>query len=481
MYSTRIILNSLGVQDYGIFDVVAGFVSLFSFLSGAMTSAIQRFYNFELGKNGSQGSLIVYNASIRIQLILSVIIVCITEPIGIWYIQNKMCLPIERLSAAEWVFHCSVLSMVANVLTTPYVAAITAHEKMDFYALISIIDALLKMGIAIILSCVSGDSLIMYGTFIFIINFFDLFAYFIYAKLKFPEIKLLSIVPFKVFKNMLSFCGWSTFGSIAYLLREQGVNLLLNSFYGPILNAAKGVANQVNGALQGFITSIVTPSRPQIIQSYSQGNVDRVWNLTYSVSKLTFLFFWVMSLPICMNVDFILNLWLGAAVPEHASKFILIMLFTNTYGTLVAPISTCMQATGKLSFYQLLSSASNLFSVPLAYLFLIIFKEPEFVFIALFITMFTNLFAGILSAKKYAQLIISEYLKTVLWPCSLVLFISAPIFFLLTLLLRDSILSLLLECIISILVVGVISYFLALNRKEQELVKLIMNKIKNLL
>ena len=479
LYTTRVILNVLGVEDYGVYHVVAGFVSMFAFFNNAMSSAAQRFYNFELGKNGVQGAHIVYNASIIIHLILAIVIVAFTEPIGLWYLHNKMVLPESRIFAAEWIFHFSVISMFINIMTTPFRAAIMAHEKMDFYAYIGILDAVLKLVLAVILPLFTGDKLIMYGVFFLLITLINFLLYSIYSKRKFEEIKFGAKVPNSMFKDMLTFSGWNVFGSIAYMLREQGVNLVLNAFFGTVVNAAKGVANQVNGALQGFMSSIVTPARPQVIQSYAQGNYERTWHLTYSISTLAFLFFLMMSLPICLEVKYILHLWLGESVPPHTTAVIIIMLITNTYGSLVAPISTVMHATGKMKFYQTVSSLSNLMSVPLAYIFLVWDDVPEYVFIALLITMFTNLLAGLVSARKYADLSILNYFKFVFLPCTMVVVISLPIGLLPHFFLSDGLVRFLFECVYCCIVVATCTYLIALNNSEKLMIKKVIDKICN--
>ena len=477
LYTTRVVLNVLGVEDFGVYNVVAGFVSMFAFLNNAMSSATQRFFNFELGKNGIEGARRVYCASLMIHFLLALVIVLVTEPIGLWYLHNKMVLPEGRMIAAEWIFHFSVISLFVTIVNAPFSAAVVAHEKMDFYSIMSVLDVFLKLIMVILLPYIKGDRLIFYGFFFLILTTFNTSLYIIFCKKHFEEIRLGVKVPRLLFKEMLSFSGWSVFSSIAYMLREQGVNLVLNSFFGTIINAARGVANQVNGAIQGFISSIVAPSRPQVIQSYSKGNISRTWNLTFSISKITCLFFFLMSLPICMEVDFILKLWLGDAIPEHTQNFVIIMLATNTIGTFVAPISTVMHATGKIKFYQILSSTSNLMSVPLAYLFLLIDDVPEYAYWALFVTCITNLLAGLIPARKYANLSFRTYFKVVLLPCLSVVISTIPIAFIPHLFLEQGFLRLIIEVVLCVCIVTFFSYRFALNNDERNLVRQLMDNL----
>lgn len=479
LYTTRVVLKVLGVEDYGVYNVVAGFVSMFAFLNNAMSSATQRFFNFELGHNGVEGARRVYCASLMIHLLLALTICIVAEPVGWWYLHDKMVLPEGRMAAAEWIFHFSVLSLFVQILNAPFSAAVVAHERMDFYSVMSVFDVCLKLIMAIALPFVKGDSLIFYGLFYLVLTVLNTVIYYLYCKRQFEEIRFGAKAPASMFKEMLSFSGWSVFGSVAYMLREQGVNLVLNSFFGTVVNAARGVANQVNGALQGFIGSIVTPSRPQVIQSYSRGNYSRTWNLTFSISKITCLFFFLMSLPICFEADFILKLWLGDAIPEHTRNFIIIMLATNTIGTFVAPVSTVMHATGKIRFYQILSSASNLLSVPLAYCFLRIDDIPEFAYWALLVTCITNVLAGLISAHKYAGLSYRTYFKSVVWPCLCVILLTIPFAFVPHLFISQGIVRLIVELLTCVSVTSVISYYVALNAEERSLViQLVGNVLK---
>ena len=470
LYTTRVVLNVLGVDDYGVYNVVAGFVSMFAFLNNALSSSTQRFYNFELGRNGVEGARVVYCASLVIHLLLAIVVVIISEAIGIWYINHKMVLPDGRLRAAETVFHFSVLSLFISIITTPFTAAVIAHEKMDFYAIVGVLEACIKLAVALALPFILGDKLIWYGALFVLIAVQSFLLSFIFCKLNFVEMKRGGKVPRSLYNDMLSFSGWSVLGSLAYVLREQGVDLLLNSFFGTIVNAARGVANQVNGALQGFINSLSISTRPQVIQSYAQGNLSRTWSLTFTISKVTCLFFFMMSLPICLEVDCILRLWLGQVIPSHTELFIILMLFSNTFGVLVSPVSTVMHATGKMRYYQTLSSASNLLTLPLAYVFLLMNDVPEYAYIALFITMSTNLLAGLISTHKYAGLKYQDYFRFVLLPCLTVIIISIPIAFIPHLFLHSGFLRLIVEIFLSVIIVSGISYLFALNETEKQLV-----------
>lgn len=477
LYTTRAVLKALGVEDYGVYNVVAGFVSMFAFLNNSMASATQRFFNFELGKHGEEGAQVVYNTSLFIHCFLAVLVVIVAIPVGLWYLHHKMVLPVGRMFAAECIFYFSAASLFLTIITVPFTAAVMAHEKMNFYAILGVLDAVLKLAIVLVLPFLSGDSLIWYGALFLSITLFNLVLYVGYCKQHFCEIRLDRQSPRHLIGPMLSFSGWGLLGSFAYILRNQGTDLLLNAFFGPVLNAAKGVATQVNGALNSFCSSILTPSRPQVIQSYSQGNYERTWRLTFSVSKLVTLFYYLMALPICIEINFILHLWLGDHIPAHTSWFVIIILITNTFGSLVAPMSTVIGATGKVKFYQVLSSCSNLLTIPLAYLFLKFNAVPEYVFVAMFITMVTNHLAGLIAAKRYTDFSYTAYTKRVLLPILYVISFTLPFGIVALFVIPEGIVRFLVVFSASVVIVGITTYFIGLDREEKSMVQQLISKV----
>lgn len=476
LYTTRVVLTVLGAEDFGVYNVVSGFVSMFAFLNTSLSGAVQRFFNFELGKNGEVGANNVYSAAIVLHIALAVLTCIATELIGLWYIHNKLVLPEGRIDTAESIFHFSVVSLFFTIVNTPYMAAVMAHEKMNFYAVIEILRSVCNLGMALILPYVISDKLLWYGGYHLGITFLFFVVYFIYSKSNFKEIYYNRNLSFPLLKDLLSFSGWNILGSLSYMLRDQGVNLVLNFYFGTIVNAARAIAVQVDSALQGFVSSIVIPSRPQVIQSYSQSNINRSWNLTYGVSKLTCLLFYSMSLPICLEIDYILRIWLGPSVPDHTSLFIILILLTNTFGTLVAPISTIVQATGRIQFFQIASGISNLMTVPLAFIFLRFDKVPEYAFIALFITMSTNLMVGLISAKKSADLSLSYYFKKVLFPIIATMILAFPLCCLPVCFINDGLIRFIIVFVTSPIIIVFVSYFVALNFGEKTLAKQLLFK-----
>lgn len=467
LFTTREVLIILGISEYGVYNVVAGFVSMFLFLNTSMASATQRFYNVELSKNGLSGARKVYCASLKIHTILGFSLSCVTLPIGYWYICNKMVLPEHMVTPAIYVFVSSVLSLFLNIVTTPFIAAVMAHEKMDFFAGIEILNSVLKLLSVYALYIVPNNRLVYYGIFNSFVSIIILLLYQIYCNKKFLEIKYGATISKDFYHEMISFSGWSVIGALCYTLRDQGINLVLNSFYGTIVNAARGVSNQINSALQGLIGNLVTPARPQIMQSYACDNIQRSWSLTYCISKVSCIFFFMISVPLCLEIGYVLHLWLGNDIPEFTGIFVILLLATNTFGTLVQPLSIMIQATGKVKFYQIISGISNFATVPLAYIFIKILRTPTAAYYALFITMLTNLLCCLVATHRLLSISYFYYLRRIIFPCLFVMILSLPIICIPQFMFPEGVLRLLLEFSLSVIVVTVIGYYIALSTPER--------------
>lgn len=478
-YTTRVILSTLGVEDYGVYNVVCGFVSMFAFLNTSMSNGIQRFFNYEYGKNGNEGAVKVYNTAILIQAILAVIILIVIESFGIWYINNKMVIPENRMVAAQWVFQFAVISFIFNIFQAPYTAAVMAHEKMDFYAIISIFDAVFKLLIVYTLPIIGGDFLITYGFLWMFISVINWFLYFIYSKRNFSEIILIKVRQKDLFRSMLSFSGWNMFGSFSGVMKEQGINLIINFFFGPVVNAARAVSSQINSGIQSFVQNITTPIRPQVIQSFAQGNISRTMNLTYSISKLSCYFIAIMAVPICYEIDFILKLWLGANIPEHTITFTFIIIACSFQGNLNAALSTIVHATGHMKKYQFWCSLIKIMSVPASYIMLSLGYYPEIALLCIFIFDWLGHIAGICITKTLINFQISEYIKNVIFPIIFVLTLSIVFTYPLHTLISNEIIRFFVVSFGGATIVIICMYTLGLNQKERELINNLLSPLIN--
>lgn len=475
LYTTRVLLKILGIEDYGVYNVVGGFVSMFAFLNTSMSNGIQRFFNYEFGKNGIEGANRVYCTAVLIQLILAVVIVFLTESFGLWYLHNKMNIPDNRMIAAEWIFQLSILSFIFIIMQAPYTAAVMAHERMDFYAIVNVFDAVLKLGIVFFLPLLRVDQLIMYGILMACISAINLTVYYIYSKRCFAEIRLRNFFSREQFLSMLSFSGWNLFGSFSSVMKEQGINLVLNFFFGPIVNAARGVAAQVNSGMQSFVTNITIPVRPQVIQSYACGDLARSMSLTYSISKLSCCFLLMMAIPASLEIDYILSIWLGNNVPAHASLFTIIILGTSIVNNLNGATSGIVHATGIMKDYQLWGSLVSISSVPIAYLLLTYYKIPELALISVFVCAMLGHLVCLFVVRNLVGMSLKDYFRKVVWPILSVLFLSLTLTLPFHIYLKSGLFRVSIVLIVGFLTVILSSFFLALNYQERKLIKQMVN------
>lgn len=477
LFTTRIVLQALGVVDYGVYNVVCGFVTMFAFLNTAMSNGIQRFFNYEFGKNGEDGANKVYCTSLYIQATLALIVVILVEVIGLWYLHNKMVIPADRMVAAEWIFQFAILTFVMGIMRAPYAAAVTAHERLDFYAIVSVLDAFLQFGIALSLLIIPFDSLIVYGILMAFISVINIIIYFIYCKKKFKEIRFNKSFNKELFKSMLGFSGWNLFGSFSGVMADQGINLVLNIFFGPVVNAARGVANQIGGAVHSFVANIMMPVRPQVTQSYACGDVQRTMSLTYSVSKITCAIVMVLAIPASLEINYLLHLWLGDNVPDHTAAFTIIIILTSIVTNLNWATSGVVHATGIMRDYQLWGSILRMISVPLAFVVLKVYKIPEIALLSVFVCQTLAHGVGLFIVKRLVNMSIREYLNRVVYPICLILSISIVASFGIHSLLPEGILRLIIVSFASLIIVVFLLYYLGVNDAERKLILKIINSM----
>lgn len=475
LYITRVMLNILGVQDYGVYNVVCGFVSMFTFLNTSMSNGIQRFFNFELGKNGIESANRVYNSAVITQIMLLSIIVILAETFGVWYMCNKIVIPIDRVVAAHWIYQFSILSFAFIVLQAPYLAAIMAHEKMGYYAAVNLIDVILKLIIALSLPFFGGDRLVLYGILLALISILNYFLYYGYCKKHFQEINLTFLLDYTLFKSMLGFSGWNLFGSFSNMMKEQGINLILNLFFGPIVNAARGVAVQVNGGLQSFVSNLSVSIRPQMVQSYAKGDIELSLNLMFTISKLSCYCLYFVSLPILIDIDYILKIWLRDNVPEHTSTFVIIIAMTSFLNNLNAAVSNLVHATGKMRNYQLFGGICILLSIPATYIALNFGLEPEWALIMAFLSMVLTQIMSLFILRNIIYFSIKKYIQDVIVPFLLVVAISCWIPYIVHSIFAEGFLRLLITGFTSVVCATISIYHVGLKPEER---KVLSNIIK---
>ena len=471
LYTTKVTLKALGINDFGLYNVVCGFVSMFAFMNITMSNAIQRFYNYEFGKNGIKGAQKVYNSAFLIQLLLVLIVVLLAETLGVWYLNFKMIIASERLFTANIIFQTSILSFVFIILQAPYSGVVMAHEKMGLYALITLLDAIFKFIIAYLISFVDNfDKLQLYGILMAFISIINFGIFYIYSKRNFAEIKIDIKIATSHFRSILYFSLWNMMSTFTTMLREQGVNLLLNSFFGAAINAARGVAMQVIAGLNGLTQNLTTASRPQLIQSYSQGNIDRSVSIMFGISKLSYVFFIMISIPIIIEINYVLKIWLGNNIPDYASSFIIITILTGIIDNFNSPVSALVHATGKVKYYQVLRSIISLGTLPAAYILLRFGYSPNSAFLVNLLITFIGQIVSLYILRTLVNVSLLLYMKQVILPSFIVTLITIPLPLFIFNNFNESFYRFALILCISLIVASASSFFVLLRKKERQIV-----------
>lgn len=480
LYTSRVVLNALGVEDFGIYNVVGGVVAMFSLLSGSLSTAISRFITYELGK-GEQGNLNkIFSSAVTIQLALAGIIVLVAECIGVWFLNTQMTIPATRIIASNWVFQISLLTFVINLISIPYNASIIAHEKMSAFAYISILEAIGKLITAYFITISPIDKLIFYSILMCGIALIVRFTYGYYCKRHFDECRYRFIWDKELLKQMFGFAGWNFIGTASAVLRDQGGNILINLFNGPIVNAARGIAFQVNNAIQGFVNNFMIALNPQITKSYAANNHKYMMTLIFQGARLSFYMLLILSLPILLNTQYILEIWLKT-VPEHSTLFVQLVLILAMSESISYPLITAIQATGKIRNYQLLVGGLQLLNFPISYCLLHIGFFPEIIMIVAIILTQVCLGARLYMLQKIIKLPTKVFLKKVYLNIIIVSTLSSIIPVLLFRNTSDTLSKFILSSSISVICCIIIIYYIGCNSTERNFIstktKQILRKI----
>ena len=367
LYTTRVILNTLGVEDYGVYNVVGGFVGMFGILTSSLSTAISRFITFGLGKRDLEALQKIYSTAIIIQISMAIIVGLLIEGIGFWYLYNKMNIPAERIPAAFWVLQCSIVTFGLGLLCVPYNAEIVAHEKMDVFAYFSILDAAIALSNVFILKAAPFDKLILYAVLCMCTSLLMRILYAVYCRKHFEECRFRVAFEKGLLKEMGSFAGWNFLGQGAWILNTTGVNLLVNYFFGVTFNAARGIADQVNGAISKLAGNFTAAMNPQITKTYAEGNLEAMHSLIFRGTRLANYLMILLAIPICLEAPTVLRLWLGN-VPEHAVLFTRLVIIGSVINSSGGPLVTAQLATGNIKRYQIIITLFGLWVFPLSWI-----------------------------------------------------------------------------------------------------------------
>ena len=470
LYTSRVVLNTLGVEDYGIYNVVGGIVAMFGFINGSMSSATQRYITFALGKGDKNRLQTVFSTTLQIHTLIAGIIVLLGETIGLWFLYNKMQIPADRMDAAFWVLQASIIDSVIMVISVPYNADIVAHEKMSAFAYISILEAVLKLAIVYILVVFSFDKLILYAFLLLAVQILIRFCYSIYCNKHFEETKYRHVWDKALFKEMTGFAGWSIFGNLAGVLFGQGLNMLLNVFFGPVVNAARGIAIQVQSTIQQFVGNFQMALNPQITKNYAKGELNEMHKLMFRSARFSFFLLFLLSLPVLFETNFILIFWLKT-VPEYTVVFLRIMICTSLIYTLANPLIIANQATGKVRKYQAICGTILLMILPVSYVCLRLGLPAYSVFIVHFIMESLTQLARMFLLRPLIGIKIRDYFRYIYSSVLLVIVVSVILPALVYLNMEDTVIRFFVVGIVCVLSVSTTAYTLGLSSNERVFVK----------
>lgn len=476
LYTSRVVIKVLGVEDYGTYNVVAGAVVLFSFLNNAMSMATQRFLNVEMVKNDDSSLRRVFSMAMNIHLIIGVVVFVLSESIGLWLVNRVLNIPEGRMVAANWVFQFVVLGMFFKILMVPYNSVILAHEQMSAYAYISIFEVVLQLGLVFALKLFNVDKLILYGGLMFAVVFIIFLIYKIYVNHNYKESKYLIIWDNGLFKDMAGFLGWNVLGQLARIFTTQGVNMVVNVFYGVILNAAMSIQQQVSTAVTMFVHNFQAAFRPQITKSYAANEIPEMRSLVMKATKLSFYLLFIISTPIIFNIDFILKIWL-VTVPDYTAIFCKLAIWFSYLEALGLPLVMAILASGENRDYQIFYSVSISLNLLLVWLFFKVGFPPETVFYVKVALGVLTLFVRMVFAQRQAYIPMISFLKEVILPCLLVICLTQLLVFVLYRFYDDGIWQIVgLTLFLELFVMAVV-LFIGMTKTERKFIVHSMNKV----
>lgn len=479
LYTSRKILEALGVSDFGIYNVVGGVITMLTFLNGSMSVATQRFLTVELGRKDKGNYNRIFNMAVLIHLGLAALVLIAAETVGLWFVNTYLNIPAGRMSAANWVYQASVLSTILGILQTPYHASIVSHEHMHIYAYVGLGESFGKLFLVFLLIVYPYDRLIFWGFIMFFFQFLIAIIYRVYCIRQFPECKLRLKWDSSIFSSILKFTGWNMFGTVAWLLKDQGVNILMNIFGGPVANAARGVSGQISGAVQGLTSGFQSAVNPQITKRYAADDSEATCRLLCESSKISYFLLFIIALPVMMEADFILKLWL-VEVPPMASLFTRIILIEALLSALGNPMITSLMATGDIKWYQIVVGSSLLFIVPIAYIFLKVGFPIETALIVSALFIFLGDVLRVVFCKKQIGLSLRLYGLKVVLPITIVTILSVILPGIIHYNMSEGWTRLILSTVVSCLIVVILIYTIGLTATERKfIITGIVSRIKN--
>lgn len=481
LYTSRVVLNALGVEDYGIYNVVGGFVAMFSIISSSLSASVSRFLTFELGRGDMQRLKEIFSTSVLIHIALAVIVLILAESVGVWFLNTHMTIPAERFTAANWVFQASIVSFMFGLFSVPYNASIVSHERMSAFAYIGILDIILRLLIVLFIAYAPFhfDRLIVYSLLLVGVGTSLQCVYWTYCRKNFEECRQVRVFFNKTcWKEISAFAGWNFIGSASTLVNNHGINILLNIFYGVVVNASRGIAVIVNNAIGAFVGNFATAIRPQLTKSYAVGDKGYMFSLAERGARFSFYIILFLALPVALETDFILMLWL-TQIPEHTINFVRLLLLLSLCDVFSGTLVTIQLATGNIRNYQIVVGGTQFLIFPLSYICFKYGSSPESTYI---ISIFISLLCLILRLfflHRMVGLSIKKYLRDVCGNAILVMVLAAVIPILVHNNMSYGWWRFLVVTFISVICVLISTYFVGCSVVEQQFVKEKFRSIRN--
>ena len=478
LYTNRIVLDKLGITDFGIYNVVGGIVVMLGFLSGCMGNSVQRFLSFELGRNNIEQVNKVFNVSLLVHCVIAIVILMAMECGGLWYLNTQMNIPSERMGAANWAFQCSLLTMIVTIIQVPYNAIIISKEKMGIYAYISVLEVSLKLLVVYLLSIGDFDRLKLYSVLVMLVTVSILMVYRIYCVKRFEEARFHFVKDWRLFKELISFSGWNMLSEIAWTFTGPGVNIILNSFFGPAVNAAKGLAEQVNGAVSRFVSNFQTAVNPQLIKTYAANEWDEMKKLLFRSTRFSFYLMYALSLPLILKMDYVLHLWLKE-VPEYTTIFCQLVLICTLVSVLSNSLPKIAWATGNIRNYQIIISLILFLNFPLSFYVLKLGFPPYATSVVGIGIQLVLILVRLILVGRMVNMRMMEFVKNVLVQVINVCIIAMIVPMLILRLMGDGFLDFLIVVLVSTISVSISTYWLGINQTERIYLRMVVINLKN--
>lgn len=472
LYTVRIVLKALGAEDYGIYNVVAGVITMLASFSSVFASATQRFYSYALGEGKIEKLQKIFSASTNIYLAVSIISIIVGETLGLWFVNEQLVIPSDRMIAANWIYQFALISFMVSMLSTPYFAASIAHEDMGIFAVITFVDALFKLFFAFAIPYIPIDKLVFYGLSLLIIQVFSYFCYLLVCRKRYPECRYSKVFDLPLHKEILAFSSWTLFSSFAVVGMNQVITILINLFFGPVVNAARAIAIQVNSALSTFCNSFIMAIRPPMIKAYAEGNIDYLNKVFLMSTKFTYFCMLMIAIPLILEMDIILKVWLG----EISMQTVVFCRWMVVYGVILSlcnPITIIVQATGRIKRFTIPVETVTMLTPIVVYVMFKVGLSAESSFIAMVVMATIAHVVRLFCLKAvYTDICIKDYVMKFCIPALVVTLLVVPICYWINLFLTNSeLLRFLIVCVSSVILVLIATYLVGIDNIEKNMIK----------